>query len=364
LPRISTFKVVVLIRLGIVGTNYGRNVIAPAFRNDPRCLVLALAGTDQARTAEIARASGIPAAFGNWEDLLKRADIDAVAIATPPAVQPMIAIRAFERDKAVLIEKPMAASLADAADMLRAARIGEHIAMIDFNFAELPTWRKARDMLHAGAIGQLRHFFITWNFENRATELRLRHWKTSAADGGGTLGNIASHAMYYIEWFCGPINELTARLSCLPDDPELEVNVMMSFSFPSGASGSLTISSASFLGSGHRLEFYGEDGTLVLANPTTDYMRGFTIHHASRPAAALKAVPVDPDPLDANAPDGRIAPVSRLASRFLDAIERRQPATPSLTEGYRVQLLLDAARRSHEQKAAVKIADPDDAQQP
>jgi len=347
-----------LIRLGIVGTNYGRSVLIPAFRNDPRCLVLALAGTDQARTAEIARASGIPAAFGNWEDLLKRADIDAVAIATPPAVQPAIAIRAFERDKAVLIEKPMSANLADAAEMLRASRVGEQVGMIDFNFAELPTWRKAREMLHAGAIGQLRHIFINWNFENRTTELRLRHWKTSAADGGGTLGNIASHAMYYLEWFCGPINELTARLSSLPDDPELEVNVMVTFSFPSGASGSLTISSASFLGSGHRLEFYGEDGTLVLANPTTDYMRGFTVQHARRPAAALQAVPVDPDPLDEGAPDGRIAPVSRLASRFLDAIERREPASPGFAEGYRAQVLLDAVRRSHDSKSAVKIDDP------
>ncbi len=359
---IATFKSAALIRLGIVGTNYGRNVLVPAFRNDPRCLVLALAGTDQARTAELARESGIPAAFGNWEDLLKRADIDAVAIATPPAVQPAIAIRALERDKAVLIEKPLAANLADAAELLHASRIGEHIAMIDFNFAELPTWRKARDMLHAGAIGQLRHVFITWNFENRTTLLRLKHWKTSAADGGGTLGNIASHAMYYLEWFCGPINELTARLSTLPDDPELEVNVMASFSFPSGASGSLTISSASYLGSGHRLEFYGEDGTLVLANPTTDYMRGFTVHHAHRPAAALQQVPVDADPLDEGAPDGRIAPVSRLASRFLDAIEQRTPAKPGLAEGYRVQLLLDAARRSHEHKAAVKIAELGDAE--
>ena len=52
-----------MIRLGIVGCNYGRMVQLPAFRNDPRCVVLALAGTDPARTAELARQSGIAMAF-------------------------------------------------------------------------------------------------------------------------------------------------------------------------------------------------------------------------------------------------------------------------------------------------------------
>ena len=347
-----------MIRLGIVGTNYGRNVLLPAFRNDPRCVVLAIAGTDQARTAEVARECGIPTAFGNWEDLLKRTDIDAVAIATPPEIQPAIAARAFERDKAVLIEKPMAANLEDAVALLRASRVGEPIAMIDFNFAELATWRKAREMLHAGAIGYLRHVSVNWYVENRATQLRLKNWKTSAASGGGTLVNLASHSMYYLEWFCGPITELTARLANLPDDPEFEVTVMASLAFASGGSGSLTVSSASFLGSGHRLEFYGEDGTLVLANTTTDYMRGFTVQHARRPAGALEPVAVEPDRFDAGAPDGRIAPVSRLAGRFLDAIEQRRPAVPGFAEGYRVQLLLDAVRRSHENKSAVKIPEP------
>ena len=43
-----------MIRLGIVGTNYGRNVLLPAFRADPRCQVVALAGSDAGRTAELA----------------------------------------------------------------------------------------------------------------------------------------------------------------------------------------------------------------------------------------------------------------------------------------------------------------------
>lgn len=347
-----------MIRLGIVGLKYGCAVQLPAFRNDPRCLVLGLAGTDQARAADRARECGIPTAFGNWEDLLKRADIDAVAVATPPDIQPAIAARAFERDKAVFIEKPMAADLASAEVMHKFASEPGRIGMIDFNFTEVMAWRKTKELLDAGAIGRLRHVSASWMVENKSTRERLKHWKTNAASGGGTLGNLASHSMHYLEWFCGPIVELSARLATLPDDAEMEVTATMSLTFASGAAGIFAVSSASYLGSGHRLEFYGEDGTLVLANATPEYMRGFTIHHARRPGTALQPIAVDPDPLDQPALDDRIAPVSRLASRFIDAIEQRQPGSPSFAEGYRVQVLLDAARKSHTLGRAVKTGRP------
>jgi len=126
----------------------------------------------------------------------------------------------------------------------------------------------------------------------------------------------------------------------------MDTTVTMSFAFSSGAAGTLAVSCASYLGSGHRIEFYGDDGTLVLANATTDYMRGFELLHARRPATALERIAVD-DPLDAQFTDGRIAPVSRLASRFLDAIEHGGQPAPSLQDAVRVQELIDAARCSH-----------------
>ena len=334
-----------MIRLGIVGCNYGRAVQLPAFRADSRCRVVALAGSDAARTAELARQSDIPEAFGDWARMIERPDIDAVAIAVPPRLQPEIAVAALKLGKPVFVEKPMAADLAGAAIMTRQA--GALPAMIDFTFTELRAWQKAKTLLDSGAIGRLRHVDVLWNVENASTRLRLKNWKTSGEAGGGALGNLASHSLHYFEWFCGPLTGLSARLSGLPDDPAFETGVTLSLAFQSGASGSLTMSCASYLGSGHRLEFYGDDGTLLLVNPTTDYMRGFVVSHARRPGA-LMPIDVEDDPLDRQFPDeARIAPVSRLASRFLDAIEGRQTAYPGFREGYRAQALLDAVRHSH-----------------
>ena len=193
----------------------------------------------------------------------------------------------------------------------------------------------------------MRHVAVNWNVENYGTQMRIRNWKTLGEDGGGALGNFVSHSFYYLEWLCGPITGLSARLSGLPDEPAMETNASISMAFRSGAAGSLAMSCASYLGSGHRLEFYGEDGTLTLINETPDYMRGFRLSLARRPAAALAPVEID-DPVDREFPaDGRIAPVSRLATAFLDSIENGQPAVPGFAEAYRVQALLDAARRAN-----------------
>src|SRR5260370_2953363 len=55
-----------MIGVGIVGCNYGRTVLIPAFRQDPRCEGVALAGTDTARTAGFAPAPNVPRGLARW----------------------------------------------------------------------------------------------------------------------------------------------------------------------------------------------------------------------------------------------------------------------------------------------------------
>jgi predicted dehydrogenase len=329
-------------------------VLVPAFRTDPRCEVVALAGSDAARAAEHARAAAVARGLGDWRTLVDDAAVDAVAIAVPPDLQPEIARRALGLGKAVFVEKPLAADLAGATAMLEAARAGKRPTVIDFNFPELASWQRARTMLHAGEIGRLRHVVVTWNVENQATRLRLDSWKTRATGGGGLLGNFVSHCLHYLEWFCGPIVGLSARIFPLPDE-DAEGSIAMALAFESGAGASLQMSCASFLGSGHHVEFYGEDGSLVLANPTLDYFRGFELSHARRADAALQPIAVEDFGAEA-IPDVRVVPVAKLVRRFIDACEQGGTPAPGFAEGYRVQVLIDAARRAHAEGRWISVA--------
>jgi len=332
--------------------NYGRTVHMPAFRMDKRCQVVAIAASNAERAGALARDAGVPKGHGDWRALVEDKDVDAVTIATMPALQAKIAQAALALGKPVFAEKPMASTLTDARAMLEAAQKSGRPTMIDFNFTQIMAWLRAKEMLEAGAVGALRHVAVHWHVENRAVQMRMRNWKTTSDDGGGVLGNFVSHCLHYLEWFCGPIARLSAHLTGLPGDDGLQTTVAMAFDFESGPVASLSMSCASYLGSGHRLEFYGEDGTLVLHNATADYMRGFALYHARRPAPALLQIPVE-DPADAGQPDGRIAPVSRLGKRFFDAIESGSGAEPDFAAGLRVQQLIDAAQRAHKKGGTV-----------
>lgn len=337
-----------MIRVGIVGSNFGRTVLLPAFRADPRCEVVAVAGRDAQKAAGFAREAGIARAFKTWAELVEDDAIDAIAIATPPALQPDIAIQALVRNKAVFLEKPLAASIAQADALLEQAQQSKRPAMVDFEFPELPAWQRAKALIDEGAIGALRHVVVTWQVENYATRMRLQSWKTNGDDGGGVLGNFVSHCFHYLENFCGPLANLSAQLFGLPGETNAsESTIALTGEFASGAGLSLSMSAASYLGSGHRVEFYGEDGTLMLVNSTADYMRGFELFYAHRPAEKLARLDVKA-PDDSQYPDGRIAPVSRLAKRFLDAIENGGTVTPGIREGHRVQHLIELARLSHD----------------
>jgi predicted dehydrogenase len=262
----------------------------------------------------------------------------------------------------VFLEKPLAADLAGAQIILDSACKSSQPTIIDFNFPELSSWRRAKEILASGAIGRLRNVVVTWNFENQATRLRLESWKTRGQGGGGLLGNFASHCFYNLEWLCGPISGLSARMFVLPDR-KTDSSIALALAFASGAGGSLQVSSASFLGSGHRIELYGEEGTLVLSNPTADYFRGFELKLARQGDDALKPVVIE-DADEDLFPDSRVCPVSRLVRRFLDACESGSIPTPGAVEGYRVQCLLDAARRADTTGCWIDIPPPDGGRSP
>ena len=127
-----------------------------------------------------------------------------------------------------------------------------------------------------------------------------------------------------------------------------------------GAAGSLSMSCASFLGAGHRIEFFGEDGTLVLHNPGADYMRGFELSYAKRPAESSSALRSTTRPTR-NIPTAASRRCRGWSSFSSTPSRRGTVMQPGFSEGYRVQQLIDAARRSHQTGVWVRSPPLEDA---
>jgi predicted dehydrogenase len=331
-------------RVGIVGCGYGAQVLTPAFRSDPRVRVVAISAQSQAKAQESAQALAVAEAFGEWRDMLDPDRTDAVAIATPPNAQPEIALVALGRGLAVFAEKPLALSIDAGQAMVHAAEASGRANMIDFNFREIAAFRAAYDQLRSGALGPVHHVAVTWHVESYANRARLQSWKTDVDSGGGALSNFVSHSLDYLEWMLGPIASLGASLAGMSGDVrQNDTFVGLMMRFKSGAAGGLMMSAAAYRGSGHRIEIYGEEGSLILENPGPDYMRGFRFLFARRPdALAPVEVPKSEDAWR----DGRVLPASRLAKRFTDWALGGEPCEPSFAAGLRVQTLIEAARES------------------
>ena len=334
------------VRVGIIGIGYGDRVHLPAFRQNKRCEVKAICATTRARAERVARLKNIPHAYGDWRQLLKNPEIDAVSIATPPYLQPRIVLAALAAGKAIFCEKPLAISSSEARRCAHKAKEKRLANIIDFEFPELEAWKNAKAILANGEIGVLRHCSVSWNVETYANKMGVQNWKTQTSKGGGTLYAFASHAFYNVEWLAGRIESLSAKLSHardLPGSGDTLVNI--SLKLKSNAAATILISTHSFLGHGHRVEFYGSKGTLVLDNPTTDYTRGFRLFRGTRRDPHLKRITVS-TPSEKSSRDGRITPVSRLVDRFVDWADKGIEGAPDLNAGLRVQSLLEAAQRS------------------
>lgn len=341
------------LQVGIVGIGYGQHVLLPVFRADVRSEVLALCASSQERARSVADEHGVERAYGDWREMIADPDIHIVAIATPPPLQPEIAIAAAQAGKSLFLEKPLAATLADASAMTDAIEDVHAYNVVDMEFPEIAAWQVARQILHRGGVGELRHVELVWDVENYANRNRTTNWKAEFGVGG-VLFSYVSHVFYNLEWFVGKrITRLSARLTKAPSDPRNgdSINVI-TVEFENGLVASVTVSAHAFMGSGHRWAFYGDDGTLVLENTTRDYVYGFTVQHATRADKAFQQVPL---PAEDTSVDGRRLAAGRIADKLLSWMTGGEPARPSVADGLRVQQLLAAAQQSNEEACWVDV---------
>lgn len=132
--------------------------------------------------------------FTDWAELLLEKDIDAVAIVTEPATHVEIALACMQAGKHVLIEKPLAISLADAEKIMQTRDQTGMVAAIDFIMRFNPLLQTIQGFTQQGVFGKLRRVDV----ENYAQDEQLppEHWFWHPERSGGIL---VEHAVHFID---------------------------------------------------------------------------------------------------------------------------------------------------------------------
>ena len=349
------------IGIGIIGAGFARTTQIPGFRNCENARVVAISSAHREHAEEVAREFDIPNVESDWRALVARDDIDLVSIVTPVVTHCEMALAALEHGKAVLCEKPMAMNADEAQRMTERAREAGVLALIDHELRFLPGRGVLHDSLRRGDIGKVRHAKLTFRSDSRADADRPWNWWSDKTKGGGTLGAIGSHVIDGFRWLLNTeVAEVFGNLAThvrerKDEDGVLrevttddEANLLLRFAdseLTDGATGNVSLSMVEAGRPEHLLEIFGTRGALRIDD-------GGSLGRASVGGEEWTSIETDRGRLAKEMKDsGWARGFTAYARKIVEALsEGRTTVAGAATfgDGYRTQLVIDAARRSNE----------------
>jgi predicted dehydrogenase len=252
------------VRTALVGCGKVGQIHALALSSLPESEFVAVCDESRERAGAFGARFGARA-FTEVAAMLSEAGPQTILIATPHPVHAAPTILAAEAGAHVLIEKPMAASLADCDAMLSAARrSGITLGVISQRRLFEPV-RRMKDAIEAGKIGRpMLGVFQMYSWRDPAyyqSDPWRGRWDT---EGGGVLVNQSPHQLDLLQWFLGEVEEVSGAWANL-NHPEIEVDdtAVAILQFRGGGLGSIVTSVAQKPGLFTKVHVHGSNGASV-----------------------------------------------------------------------------------------------------
>ncbi len=205
---------------------------------------------------------GVPH-FADYRALLASGSVEAVIIATPTMDHVDMGLAACDADLHVLMEKPLAMSVADARRLAAARKPARQFAVM-LNQRFHPAYARIKQLLDAGRIGRLQRFGWTMTAWYRPdVYYRVSGWRgTWPGEGGGLLINQCIHNLDVLTWFTGlPVQVFALAGFGKYHQIEVEDEVTATLSFADGVTGTVVASSGEAPGI-NQLDLVGDLGTI------------------------------------------------------------------------------------------------------
>jgi 1,5-anhydro-D-fructose reductase (1,5-anhydro-D-mannitol-forming) len=222
--------------------------------------VLSVLSSDGARGADYAARHGIPQSCTDLDALLNQPEIDAVYISTTNQKHHPQAIAAIAAGKHVLCEKPLAMTLDEAVEMVRAAETKDVTFATNHHLRNAGSHLAIRDLIAAGRLGRILSVRV---FHAVHLPPHLQGWRISdATAGGGVIPDIVVHDADTVRFYLGEDpTEVVAKSAVSGLGQGVEDSVMSIWSMPSGVMVQTHESfTHPFAGSG--VEVHGTEGSV------------------------------------------------------------------------------------------------------
>jgi len=361
LQRYSPPKSAEPIRVAVIGTGFGEAVHLPALRQVPDFSVAAVCSRRADHAHAAAQLYGASLSTTDYRDLVDRSDIDAFIVATPPHLHHGMTMTILGAGKHVIVEKPMARTVAEARDMVRMAERAGVAAMVNHEFRFLPARSYARELIEGGYIGEpysaSMSFYRSSLNDPRGVPFT---WLMEEDKAGGMLGAIGSHHIDSLRWWMGDIRSASGALSTMvrkrkAGDSQQMLNVSADdnfavvLQFTNGAIGSIHYSATATHDPPDHIVISGSDGTLVLTadGRLQGGRKGELVADLLIPEHYIRGAAYGAHPL--------IHPTVYLLRQWAAAIRTGSAQSPSFEDGFRVQEAIDAIGRSVQTGRSVEL---------
>jgi len=310
----------------------------------------------------------------SWEDVVSRKDIDLVDVSTPGDLHMPISVAAAKAGKAVISEKPLANTLAEAKKMLAAVQKAGVIHMICHNYRKAPAVGLAQKLIAEGTLGEIHHFRGTYLQDWPVDPELPLFWRfDKAKSGSGALGDLASHVIDLARFVVGEIVEVSGMLETfvkerpLVENPKKKGKVTVDDAslslvrFDNGAVG--TIEATRFAPGRknyNRFEVNGSKGSLVF---NLERMNELDLYLRNDPAYVQgfrNIMVTDPShPYWKWWPAGHIIGYEHTFTHtvydLMQAISRNKVPSPNFEDGVKNQAVMHAMEKSAMSRKWVKV---------
>ncbi len=185
------------VRVGVVGTGIWGRMHIRAYLQHASVDLVGICDCNEQRAADAAKEFGIARYFSTVDDLLAEG-LDGISVATPDAAHAAIVIQAASRGVHVLVEKPLATSIAECERMIAAARAGGVYLMVDWHNRWNPpcyaAWRAVRN----GELGEITYVYYRLS-DTIYVPTKMLPW----AGESSVMQFLGSHSLDTTCWFVG-----------------------------------------------------------------------------------------------------------------------------------------------------------------
>ena len=320
----------------------------PGYQRHRDVQLVAIAEIDADRAAQAAKTFGAERTYADYRQMLEKEQLDMVSICAPNYLHHEMAVAVAERGIHLLLEKPVATTLAAAREIRQAVNAGRGQCMVGFTHRFMDGNIRARQMLKDGKLGE--PFMIRIRFAHRGPQpgWAMSDWfYRRAKSGGGAMLDMGIHAMDLCRFLVGEVESVFGLVGTLRKAIEVDDNAVVGLKFAGGrALGYIEVgwtSGPGFTG----VEIYGDEGTLLV-----DYARGVELIKGSTAPDGTQTV--NRQALEVQATAGGWA---REMETFINCVRDGVPVPVTIDDGVVATAIAEAISRSAETGQLTRVSD-------